>query len=130
MRSRRVAAALLAAGAVLWGIRFAIVAVHGDDDVAGAGSTYLFGALFLLLGGGTATWALTAGRPIGDRAPAFVGGTVAVIAVYLALWGLGTVTLGTVGPDWLDSEVGVPLSALAALAAAALLLRSSRRRSA
>ena len=127
--ARRTAGLLALGAALAWGTKLTLIAANGgsNDDEGVVAVAYLVGAALVLATGFALGLALTAGRPVWQRAVAGVLGVVAVMLLHSAVYDpLGEAAVGDAGPSWLPEEAGIALMVLTALVAAAVLLRGGR----
>lgn len=125
MHVRRIAGLLALIGATAWAVKLSLIVANGGSnlDQGLVGAMYLLGVTTLLAAGAALGVALTQRRALWLRVPAAVVGAVSVMLLYFVLDAVGKAAVGDAGPAWLPDEVGIGLMVVAALVAAAVLLR-------
>ena len=125
-------AAVLVSGGVAWLVKLTVIAVMvvtGSRDIeSGAVAFFYLTGLALLLIGSTAPglW-LTMSRKIPLRIAAVVLSPIVFWISYQILDGIADSIVGDQAPDFVQSESGILLAALAWLAIGAMVLKSIRR---
>jgi hypothetical protein len=125
----RTSAAVLAAGGLLWVVKFVVIAAT-DGAVSGLPDTvtavlYLSAVLLMAIGSGGLAVALLARRHLALRVVGALAAVVAWWIVYVVVDGVTKSAAGDAGPVWLPDEIGIVVTGALLMAVGLLLVRST-----